>query len=226
MISLELEAFASKSLFKTGGQLTSARRLLGYLPGGWSRRWQRTLDKMLQGIALMEGQPSEVALPLAYTAGAKPLPGAPLDPARDNCGLIWYAPILPLKTQPVADFVRAMERRCRQQQLPCPVTLTSLSSRAIDCTVPLLFDRTDAPASNRAHECYRQLFAQGKALGVLPYRVPARFMHLLTDAQGPAWQLGARLKAALDPDNLLSPGRYCIASPMPEQPMTASVVSR
>lgn len=226
MISLELEAFASKSLFKTRGQLTSARRLLGYLPGGWSRRWQRTLDKMLQGIALMEGQPSEVALPLAYTAGAKPLPGAPLDPARDNCGLIWYAPILPLKTQPVADFLRAMERRCRQQQLPCPVTLTSLSSRAIDCTVPLLFDRTDAPASNRAHECYRQLFAQGKALGVLPYRVPARFMYLLTDAQGPAWQLGARLKAALDPDNLLSPGRYCIASPMPEQPMTASVVSR
>ncbi|WP_169876419.1 FAD-binding protein [Pseudomonas proteolytica] len=226
MISRELEAFASKSLFKTRGQLTTARRLLGHLPGGWSQRWQRTLGKMLQGIDLMEGHPSEVALPLAYTAGAKPLPDAPLNPARDNCGLIWYAPILPLKIQEVADFVHAMERRCRQQQMPCPVTLTSLSSRAIDCTVPLLFDRSDAQASNRAHECYHQLFAQGKAQGVLPYRVPTRFMHLLTDAQGPAWQLGARIKAALDPDNLLSPGRYCATNPTPDQAMTASVVSR
>ncbi|WP_339529801.1 FAD-binding oxidoreductase [Pseudomonas mucidolens] len=88
MIRTELNRFASKSLFQTRGQLTAMARLLGKLPGGWSRRWQRTLHKMLQGIALMQGQPSEVALPLAYAAGAKALAGAPLNPARDNCGLI------------------------------------------------------------------------------------------------------------------------------------------
>lgn len=117
--------------------------------------------------------------------------------------------ILPLRSQQVATFVSHMEQACETHRMPCPVTLTTLSGRAIDCTVPLLFDRNDAPASSRAEDCYRQLFRTGKQQGVLPYRLPLAFMGLLSETQAPAWQLGQRIKDALDPEHLLAPGRYC-----------------
>ena len=210
MIRRELKGFASRSMFKTRRQLSLAHGLLQRLPGSWARRWQRTLEKMLLGVELMEGRPNEVALPLAYSAGAKPPPGPGLNPARDHCGLIWYAPVLPFKKQLIEDFLHAMSEQCQAQDMLCPITLTTLSTRAIDCTVPLLFARNDPLASARAHDCYRQLFQLGKAQGIVPYRVPVAFMPLLADQEHPAWQLGARLKHALDPHHLLSPGRYCL----------------
>ncbi|WP_332729039.1 FAD-binding oxidoreductase [Pseudomonas sp. ESBL2] len=213
IIRTELRRFSSRYLFRSQRQLAWASQALRLLPGAWSRRWRVMLDKLHLGMELMEGRPNQVALPLAYVAGARPQAGALLDPARDNCGLIWYAPILPLRSQQVATFVRHMEHVCQTHRLPCPVTLTTLSGRAIDCTLPLLFDRNDEKATARAEDCYRDLFNSGKQQGVLPYRLPLAFMHLLTDTQAPAWQLGQRLKHALDPQHLLAPGRYCPPAP-------------
>lgn len=213
IIRSELRRFCSRYLFRSQRQLALAERALRLLPGAWSRHWQLTLSKLRMGVELMEGQPNQVALPLAYAAGAQPQQGALLDPALDNCGLIWYAPILPLRSQQVATFVSHMEQACETHRMPCPVTLTTLSGRAIDCTVPLLFDRNDAPASSRAEDCYRQLFRTGKQQGVLPYRLPLAFMGLLSETQAPAWQLGQRIKDALDPEHLLAPGRYCPLAP-------------
>lgn len=221
IIRSELRRFSSRYQFRSQRQLVLAERALRLVPGAWSRRWQLTLGKLRMGVELMHGQPNQVALPLAYAGGARPRPDALLDPARDNCGLIWYAPILPLRSQQVATFVSQMEQLCLGQQLPCPVTLTTLSGRAIDCTVPLLFNRDDSQASSRAEDCYRQLFASGRQQGVLPYRVPLAFMDLLAETQGSAWQLGQRLKAALDPQHLLAPGRYCSRPALSECPPAA-----
>jgi hypothetical protein len=88
------------------------------------------------------------------------------------------------------------------------ITLTSLSDAVFDSTMPLLFDGRDPAQSERAAACYRDLFAAGRHQGFVPYRVPAQHMDLVVDGQRNAWELTRRLKAAVDPSQILSPGRY------------------
>jgi hypothetical protein len=78
--------------------------------------------------------------------------------------------------------------------------------------VPLLFDRDDASAVERAHRCHRDLLGQCAAEGFFPYRLGVagfdalRGGDALDAGQVPA--LHARLRAALDPNDILAPGRY------------------
>ena len=63
----------------------------------------RTLESALQ---LVGGRPNATALPLAYwKSGTRPAVGAPLDPAQDGCGLIWYAPLVEMTPAAVRSFV-------------------------------------------------------------------------------------------------------------------------
>ena len=69
----------------------------------------RTLTAAMQ---LIEGKPSEVALPLAYWKSALPAAGAELDPARDGCGLIWYPPLVPMNAERVSRYVEMVGEIC------------------------------------------------------------------------------------------------------------------
>jgi FAD/FMN-containing dehydrogenase len=162
---------------------------------------------MAQGLALMEGIPGEVALPLAYwKSGA--VPAAPLDPARDGCGLLWYAPIVPMRAGDVRRFVDLMRSICTEHGFEAPITLTSVSDRSFGSTVPLLFARDDREACRRADVCWRALFEAGRRAGFVPYRLHPRYMPLLAEANLPFWATARRIRNALDPQGLLCPGRY------------------
>jgi len=69
------------------------RRRLGLGFGGFGRK----LELLQSGLDLVQGRPNQTALPLAYwRSGRVPRSGTALDPARDGCGLIWYAPLVPM----------------------------------------------------------------------------------------------------------------------------------
>ena len=62
-------------------------------------------------MELVGGRPNETALSLAYwRSGKHPAPGTPLDPARDGCGLIWYAPLVEMTPNHVRAFVHFISR--------------------------------------------------------------------------------------------------------------------
>jgi 4-cresol dehydrogenase (hydroxylating) len=162
-----------------------------------------TVARLAAALDVAEGIPTSFALPLAYAVSGQPMPNAPLDPARDGCGLHWYAPIVPLHREAVAQFLAVTEATCRRHGLPAPVTLTLLSPRHAAATVPLLFDRADADAAQRAFECCAMLHDEGRALGFEPYRLGAPFMQ--THDAAP---LAQAIKSAIDPQGILAPGRY------------------
>ena len=129
----------------------------------------RALDASMQLIA---GSPSEIALPLAYWRSAvSPQPGVEMDPARDGCGLIWYSPLVPMNPDRVRRYVAMIEDICVAHGIEPLITLTSLSNRCFDSSVPLLFDRNDTSQAARAQSCYRALFEAGRSEGFLPYRM-------------------------------------------------------
>ena len=151
-------------------------RLAEALPGEKARALARRARVLASGLELVAGHPNETALPLAYWKGGKPPPaGTPRDPARDGCGLIWYAPLVPMTPDIVRTYVEFVTRVMRAHRIEPLVTLTSLSERCFDSSVPLLFDRASPAETEAAQRCYGALLEEGrKASASCPTGSPSR----------------------------------------------------
>jgi FAD/FMN-containing dehydrogenase len=185
-------------------------------------RWEgllRVLPEMVAGCArrklqqanayldIVEGRPSEVALPLAYWRSEVPRPASDLNPARDGCGLLWYSPLVPMDSDTVRQTVDMVRTVCTDHAIEPLITLTSVSDRCFDVTVPILFPQHDPARTAEAYRCFWQLLDDGREIGVAPYRMGVEAMTLLVEAS-PYWRMVAALKRAVDPHQILAPGRY------------------
>jgi len=221
-----------KSLFRKAGVrlicLGSARTAwlhtaLGCVPGGLATSLKSQVGQLCRAQEILEGRPNEVALPLAYWRHPNPPQAAldayaneggdatgdgGLDPARDGCGLIWYSPLVPMTPEDVKIFVQTTTQTCLEFGIDPLITLTSLSHRCFDCTIPLLFNAKDASARKRAQACYEALFDRNIQDGYVPYRLPISQMHRMVDPEHVFWQVASELKKAVDPGGIMSPGRY------------------
>lgn len=204
-----LRPLARRLVFLSPSLVDRVRGAFSLLPAGIRRRFQGKVDMLRRSLELVEGRPNETALPLAYWRGGKlPPAGAAFDPARDGCGLIWYAPLVPMKGTAVMEYLGMVERVLGEHRFEPLVTLTSISERCFDSTVPILFDRASDDERRRAESCYWALMEEGRSRGFLPYRVGVQTMEWLSQGGGTYWQTVRRIKAALDPDGLFAPGRY------------------
>jgi 4-cresol dehydrogenase (hydroxylating) len=184
------------------------RWLLGHIKLRRLAPFALAASRAADAVDLISGIPSRVALQLAYWKSAIDPPDEPQDPAKDGCGLIWYSPIVPMRPERVRCYVNMVHSVCRRHGMEAPITLTSLSERVFDSTLPLLFNRNNEEEAARAHECYVALFEAGRREGFIPYRVGVQFMPLIIDPSAPFWQLTNRIKMVLDPGQILAPGRY------------------
>ena len=169
-------------------------------------RMAETLDLAMQVLA---GRPSQVALRLAYwTSGILVGQEQEMDPARDGCGLIWYPPLIPMRPERVRAYVGMVERICTDHKTEPLITLTSLSDRCFDSSVPILFRRDQDDDLVRAQACYRALLDAGRAEGFLPYRMSIDAMDWAIQPETPFWELVGKIKSAFDPNGIIAPGRY------------------
>jgi len=208
-----LQPVANRMSFVTPGSAASLCRLLQLVPRLRRSRLAKRAGALDRALRLMAGEPSETALPLAYWKSAAcpdpaPGPGTGLDPARDGCGLIWYPPLVPMKPQSVARYVELVGDVCAAHGIEPLITLTSLSDHCFDSSVPLLFDRRDAHETARAQACYRALLEAGRREGFIPYRLAIHGMDHVIRPGTPFWDMVAAIKSAVDPEQIIAPGRY------------------
>jgi FAD/FMN-containing dehydrogenase len=199
--------------FVSPGAARRLRRLADRLPRSAGARLASRAALLEGSLDLVSGRPSEVTLPLAYWKQAGLVASAPRDPTRDGCGLIWYAPLVVMKSGIVERYVDFVTRTLTLHRIEPLVTLTSLSDRCFDSSVPLLFDRSDPDATARANPCYRSLLDEGAREGFVPYRVGIGAMDWLEARDTVAWQLLGKIKRSLDPDGIIAPGRYSPSAP-------------
>jgi len=203
-----LSPVASRLVFLTPGKVAFLAKLLGAMPVIRDTHIMNTVATLKKTMDLFAGEPSEIALPLAYwKSGEKPKEGSPMDPDRDGCGLIWYSPLIPMRPDATREFVEMATRICRSHKIEPLITLTSVSDRCWDSTVPILFDKGNQVDIRRAHACYEELLEEGRKLGFVPYRLGIQSMGLLSD-ESVQPKLLRQLKNAIDPDNIVAPGRY------------------
>lgn len=203
-----LAGVASRMLFVTPARARSLAGLAQWIPGKIGQRLTRVTDTLARSLELVAGRPNETALPLAYWRNSVPQQGQFKNPARDGCGLTWYAPLVPMRPASIRAYVNMVRQVAPKHGMEPLITFTSLNDRLFDSTVPLLFDRSKPEAVAAAAACYRELLDTGREHGWFPYRVGVNTMQALNDLQTDSKAFLARLGKDLDPHDILSPGRY------------------
>ncbi|MCD2514262.1 FAD-binding oxidoreductase [Comamonas endophytica] len=198
------------------GQLALLGRLCGMLPAGLLSRSERlarlhrNARSLASALALLDGTPSHEFLKLAYAA-RQPAPQvhAGSDPAKDGQGILWFAPLIPLTPSGVRGGMALIRGILVRHGFDALLALTIRNPRAGIATIPLIFPKTQENA-RRAHACYQELVTACTQAGMPPYRLNIESMATLAGLRvaGEHPRLHACLKAALDPDDIIAPGRY------------------
>ncbi len=204
--------FTRRLLVISRAQVAMLETIFSLLPFKIAKRSMKRIQGMKLLFDIVEGRPTFATLPLSYRKLPKgvDIHSTDLNPARDQCGLLWYAPLIPMRPQVVREFVNFVYRVCDKYKIEPLITLTSLSSRCFDSTVPILFDPANSEETARAKGCFNELFKEGNSLGFYPYRVGVDNMKDLVNPEKSFWAMQGMIKKAIDPKGIIAPGRYSI----------------
>ncbi len=159
-------------------------------------------------FGILCGKPSEVSLASPYWRSRKKPPIEDINPVADNCGLYWFAPVVPMTRKHVREFIHIVHTTLNKYGFEPCIMFSSVTNRCFDCNLPILFDKEDPEQTEKAGECYEEVFASCMHAGYVPYRVGIQSMDKLVSDQDPYWRATDRIKQALDPQGIIAPGRY------------------
>lgn len=207
-----LKGTAATTTILTEGKLRMGARLAKLL--GDSAAGKRLRAKVDLGVSLMamnRGVPDGRFLAGAYWRRRGGLPsGFPsqANPAADNCGLLWVSPILPLRGADLLELHRMVEPVFKEHRFDLFVTFSMINERSLGGVITVAYDKEDDEEAARAKACYKAVFDLCMAAGYVPYRVGNQSMAQLDPNADVFWATVRQIKTALDPDGLISPGRY------------------
>ncbi len=132
------------------------------------------------------------------------------DPDHSHSGVLFCLPIIPAHGETVLEVVRDTRETFARCGFEAAITVNLMGTKAIEGVVSLAFDRRNAEQSKAAHACIQEMEARYMEQGFPPYRVGINSMHHVVSENDCFWKTVRDLKAALDPNNIIAPGRYNI----------------
>lgn len=203
---------AARTVFITERKLRLARLLgqvMGYSAAGRTIRARAALGASL--LDMNRGVPNGRFLAGAYWRRQGGLPpqfpyGA--DPARDNCGMLWVSPVLPMRGSDLLAVHGIAEPVFWEHGFDLFATFSMINERSLGGVLTVAYDKEDPAETARAHRCYGEVFDRMMNAGYIPYRVGNHSMGALDPDGDVYWKTVARIKAALDPAGIIAPGRY------------------
>jgi FAD/FMN-containing dehydrogenase len=197
----------SRLVFFNEGRLRLLKRVSRLLPSWLNGMLAQPVDRFQHLLEIVNGVPRALELRLAYQYVPFNPDKESLDPARDGVGILWYAPVIPLKSDTVRRMIGMIGETLEKHSFPPAMSITTLSEKCGMGVIPIIYQAPEE--KERAHLCFRELWRRGVEIGCHPYRINIAAMPEMTEGRDSTfWAMVADLKAAIDPDGILSPGRY------------------
>lgn len=130
---------------------------------------------------------------------------------QKRLGLIWFAPVVDARGEAACRIVDLAAPLFRAAGFEMPLTLTLVTNTRLVGILSITFDKYDTAQTDRAKELYKNLYASFKTNGINTYRTSILHMTSNEPDANDAQAALERLKMALDPFNIISPGRYWIS---------------
>lgn len=156
-------------------------------------------------LGLLRGEPTNVYLRGAAWRSRSDR-GAH-DPLENGAGLLWMVPTLPAIGEHAVRVRDLATSALHRHGFDAPVTLTFVNDRTLLATTNISYDRSSEEDTRAAWECYRETVPRLIAEGYPPYRAGVGGYDLV-DPAGEYHDIVGRVKVALDPEGIVSPGRY------------------
>ncbi len=126
---------------------------------------------------------------------------------RGGGGSMWFAPVSEARGSECEKQARLAKRILHKYGLDY-VAEFIVAPRDMHHVIDVLYDRTDAEETRRADDCFNELLDEFEKEGYAVYRVNTRFQERVAKSYGPVKRrLEHTLKRAVDPNNILAPGR-------------------
>lgn len=177
-----------------------ANRLLGKSPV--------FTDVMVPAINLYRGIPTDEFVRQAYFKSHAQKPAVDIDPARDRCGMVWIGPVVPFTSEHVMKVLALTKRIFDKHEFDFFVEVIVESARSVIVLVGVFYERTDPADAARARAWYDEAREAYLEHGYPPYRATTMSMPAAMDGNPAAKAFLKSIKLAVDPQNLIAPGRY------------------
>jgi 4-cresol dehydrogenase (hydroxylating) flavoprotein subunit len=189
-------------LLNTGYAVTHALR---FLPFARANAAAIAAVRPLHALAL--GVPTDVAIDnLLWKFGRSDLKAVQLD--ESDCGLLFISPALPPDGKLVAELIDGMNAVAAEYGHLLYMTVNIETPTSLVAIINLLFNRSQPDEVAKAHRCADALLKHIHKSGLEVYRARADAMASIVSRDPAYWQVVRSLKQQLDPDNIISPGRY------------------
>ncbi len=209
MLRKALRGAVSKLQFLDDRVLKLAARFTGLYRMATGLDLTKTLELVKPVYGLLRGIPTQQPLGSAYWRKSMPVPEDP-DPDRDGCGLIWTAPVAPMEGTHAERLAGIVERNLLSHGFEPMISITLLTERSIACVVSITYDREKPGEDESAMKCYLALQTELEREGYYSYRLamPALPVLAAPAADNAYGGLLRSIRTALDPNDVLAPGRY------------------
>ncbi|RKG69544.1 FAD-binding oxidoreductase [Corallococcus exercitus] len=162
--------------------------------------------EVLDGDGGFQGVPSEANLAMTYWRKRTPQPPDP-NPDRDRCGFIWCCVAVPFTGQEAKRATEIADRVPRLFGFEPNLALLAFSPRCLYLITALAYDRDAKGEDARAQACYRALTRELADAGYHLTRAGLQAQGATPPVRDDSTEVRRRLKAALDPEGILAPGR-------------------
>jgi 4-cresol dehydrogenase (hydroxylating) len=125
----------------------------------------------------------------------------------DGGGLSWFAPVGAARGKTATEEMALAKSILAKYDIDYTAAW-GVAGRSLWQILAMLWDKSDPAADRRAYLCYEELLREFGERGLAPYRVGTHAMDLTAKQYGKVnHEFNQKLKAALDPNGIIAPGK-------------------
>ncbi len=175
---------------------------------GFLSQQQAESQKLGEVFGCHVGKPTDYFVRAMYQSEGATLDIKDLQIDLGRYGMLCCLPILPANGPDIQKATEILDSIERDFGIIPAATLNPLNDLYLESVINIYFDRTEPTAVELAHKANDEMIKRFYEVGFRFYRFDVKTMHDYINAENPHWKLVNKLKEALDPNRIFSPGRY------------------